>query len=123
MTETASSVPEKSIVLPSLKNLIEATKNPNFAPIGSLATYPAIPMINSLAAIESPTKANFEGLYENFLKTHHTHSSFSENCKISDHILKFNDPPTYQRKSFAAYDIYKIIFEFGGMHTVLNISS
>jgi hypothetical protein len=63
---------------------------------------------------EEPTKENFEVLYDKFLRQyHHGHV-----CRVSDHINKFNDPPTYQKKTFSTYDLYLIVRDCGGIQKV-----
>jgi hypothetical protein len=63
---------------------------------------------------EEPTKDNFDVLYDQFIRQfHHGHV-----CRIADHINKFNDPPTYQKKTFSTYDLFVIVRECGGIQKV-----
>lgn len=63
-----------------------------------------------------PTKENFDALYDKFIRKYHT----SNQCRIPDHINKFHDPPTYQKKTFSAFDLFCIVRECGGVHRVLS---
>lgn len=114
------------VVLPSLKDLIDAAKSPNAntnstysntssPPNSNVPKYSPISVSTTPGYVETPSRANFEQLYEHFLKSYH---QSQQPCKISDHIIKFNDPPTYQKKTFFAYDLYMIVVECGGIHTV-----
>jgi hypothetical protein len=106
---------QERTVLPSLKNLIEAAKSPSNSTVPSNSNYLESPIWKTLF---DPTRENFEYLYGSFLKKHHqTHHT----CKISDHVVKFKDPPTYQKKTFSTYDLYNIVLDCGGIHRVIKI--
>jgi hypothetical protein len=64
--------------------------------------------------IEEPTKHNFDLLYDSFIRQYHQ----GHICRIADHINKFNDPPTYQKKTFSTFDLFLIVRECGGIQKV-----
>jgi hypothetical protein len=63
---------------------------------------------------EIPTKDNFDFLYEKFIKKYHSNNS----CRIPDHINKFNDSPTYQKKTFCTFELFLIVKDCGGINKV-----
>lgn len=71
-------------------------------------------IMERFASDEIPTKENFGFLYEKFIKQYHSNNS----CRIPDHINKFNDSPTYQKKTFCTFELFLIVKECGGINKV-----
>jgi hypothetical protein len=53
-------------------------------------------------------------LYEQFIKKYHS----SRSCRVHDHLNKFNDSPTYQKKTFSTFELYLIVRDCGGISKV-----
>lgn len=64
------------------------------------------------------TSENIAKLYERFIHAYHR----TPNCRIPDHLNKFSDPPTYNKKSFSTFQLFAIVKECGGVYTLQKSS-
>ncbi|KAJ3120488.1 hypothetical protein HK100_012778 [Physocladia obscura] len=68
----------------------------------------------------SLTSPMFFPLYSAFLHAFHADPPTSADakqrpqCKITDHLLKFEHPPSFEGKSFNIFDFFRLIFSLGG---------
>jgi hypothetical protein len=97
---------EECRTLPSLYSLVQAT----------LSHIPPASSPQNWRQWEEPTQDNFERLFEQFI-----HQFHQGTCRISDHLNKFNDPPTYQKKTFTAFELFVIVRASGGISKVFTM--
>jgi hypothetical protein len=63
---------------------------------------------------KSLSKQKFDFLYQQFISKYH----YSLNCDKAEHLIKFLEPPSHNKKRFTAYDLFLIVKECGGLQKV-----
>ncbi|KAJ3087450.1 hypothetical protein HK100_008358, partial [Physocladia obscura] len=77
----------------------------------------------------SLTPSMFLALYSAFLHAFHADPPASADakqkaqCKIADHLLKFEHPPSFEGKSFNIFDFFRLIISLGGFQHTCQMKS
>ena len=69
---------------------------------------PLLPPFQLNTEIPDITPDNIIQYYFLFIQTYHTYSNQNLKCKEKEHLLKYNQPPKYQKKSFTLHHLYQV---------------